>query len=323
MAEAETITTSGGGGVTAGSTAKSVLVLAVIWGMGVGLSFLADAPDDPFIGTISIVQTVAILSFAINSVAFVPAFMTQSERGYDITGSACYLTCTWYSYAAGFDAGGGVVRARPLIASIFVTIWAARLGTFLFARIMRDGKDGRFDEIKPDAFRFFNVWNLQGLWVFLTAYAVYIANASTVDTTLGPLDFVGIVVWVVGFGIEAVADHQKQVWRRDPSNRGKFIEVGLWWYSRHPNYFGETVLWLGQFLLCASTFEDTQWAAVLAPIFVFCLLNFVSGVPLLEKRSDEKWGGQPDYEEYKATTSTFVILPKRGQRTVALPLTEA
>ncbi|GBG27007.1 Potassium/sodium hyperpolarization-activated cyclic nucleotide-gated channel 4 [Hondaea fermentalgiana] len=291
----------------------SVVAVVAVWGVGIGLSFLGKGRADPFVPQLSILQTTLVLSFGINALVFVPSYVFQTERYFDLTGSLTYLTCTWYTFSAGLKSTEGV-KLRSVLASVLVTIWAVRLGSFLFRRILRDGKDGRFDKIKPNFLYFFNVWNTQGLWVYVTAYAVYIANAATEDAKLGALDYVGLAVWAIGMGIEALADHQKTMWRQRPENKGQFIETGLWYYSRHPNYFGEWTLWTGMFLFCASTFEGMQWAAVLSPIFVFCLLNFVSGVPLLEKRADEKWGGQPDYENYKATTSVFFILPKLGKR---------
>lgn len=292
----------------------SLVALVVVWGVAIGLTYLGAGRDDPFVPKLTILQMAIVLSFGINLLVFVHAYVFQTERFFDLTGSLTYLTCTWYTFSAGYKSKSGPVSLRPTIASILVTIWAVRLGSFLFRRILRDGKDGRFDEIKPNFLRFLNVWNIQALWVFVTAYAVLIANATTSERGLGPLDYVGLAIWVLGMGIEALADHQKSVWRENPANKGKFIEYGLWYYSRHPNYCGEFTLWTGMFLFCASSFEGTQWAAVLSLVFVFCLLNFVSGVPLLEKRADEKWGGQPDYENYKATTSVFFILPKLGKR---------
>jgi len=306
------------GSVSREGTGNSLLVsiagILITFGAGIGLTFLGGGRDDPFVDGLTILQMVAVVSYGINTLAFVPAYIFQTEKYYDLTGSLTYLTTTTYSLVAGLESSNSNVQARPLLASCLVYIWAIRLGTFLFARIRRDGKDGRFDSIKPDFFRFLMTWEIQSLWVFLTAFCVYIVNSSSEQVGLDALDYVGLVVWVIGFSIEAIADRQKSVWRSNPENKGRFIEYGLWYYSRHPNYFGEFTLWTGQFLIGASVFEGKQWVAVISPIFVYCLLNFLSGVPLLEKKMRKKWGGQPDFENYIDTTSVFFILPKLGKR---------
>lgn len=299
------------------SPAKTVLiqivVIAVIYAITYGLTVAADSPNDPFVKGITIVDTVAIISFGLNTLVFFVAFALQTEKFYDLTGSITYISCVAYSLVAG-EKLNGKVRAVPVVASCLVFVWAARLGSFLFQRILKDGKDDRFDLIKVNFFRFLIAWTLQGLWVFLTAYAVIVANASSTSISFGAVEWVGLCIWFVGFGIEVVSDRQKSYWRTLPENRGQFIEYGLWYYSRHPNYFGEWLLWTGMFVLCAPTFEGSQWAAVLSPVFVFVLLNYVSGVNLNEAKADKKWGGQSDYENYKATTSEFFLLPKLGKR---------
>lgn len=309
-------------GSTIGRKILGLVTLSVILGVGAGIAYLGKGRPDPWIGQAivdagsswhpTIVEVTIAWAFLVNLVVFIPAYIFQTEKFYDLTGSLTYLSCTWYSYSAGLQ--GSQVLARPTIASVFVSLWAMRLGWFLFNRILQDGKDGRFDEIKPNFVRFLNVWALQGLWVSLTAYAVFIANASSVEGSLGATDIIGIIVWAIGWAIEVVADRQKRIWRADPSNKGKFIEDGLWYYSRHPNYAGEVQLWLGMFILCLGAFEGTQWTAVISPIFVFCLIFFLSGVPMLEKGADKKWGHLKDYQNYKATTSVFLVLPKLGKR---------
>lgn len=300
-----------------------VVLIVVIVAAGLALAYLGKGLEDPWLGSVirlpwgavTIVETVAALSFLIQFVAYVPAYVFQTEKFYDLTGSVTYLTCVWYSYAAGMrampEAG---VRLRPTVTSCLVSIWALRLGSFLFRRVLEDNGDSRFTEIKPNAVRFLVAWTLQGLWVFLTAFAVFVINASTADSSLGVVDCVGIAVWALNFAVEVVADRQKSWWRKQPENKGKFIEYGLWYYSRHPNYAGEVLLWLGIFIIGAASLQGTQWVTVISPIFVFSLIYFVSGVPMLEKKADQRWGGQRDYDNYKATTSVFFILPKLGKR---------
>lgn len=243
------------------------------------------------------------MAFLVNWVAFVPAFRMQSEKFYDFTGSLTYISVTIVALLL-----SGKSDLRSMILTALVMIWAIRLGTFLLRRVQKAGKDDRFDAIKPDFYRFLNAWTIQALWVTLTAAPAFIAISSAKVVQIGPLAIAGIVVWLLGFSVEVVADQQKTQFRRDPANREKFISSGLWSRSRHPNYFGEIVLWVGVTLIALPVLQGWQWVALISPLFVFLLLTRVSGVPMLEAKAEKKWGGQDDYESYKANTP--VLIPK-------------
>ena len=152
-------------------------------------------------------------------------------------------------------------------------------------------------------------WTLQGLWVTLTAAAGLAAITSDAPQPLGPLALLGTVMWALGFAIEVVADAQKRRFRADPANAGKFIDVGLWRWSRHPNYFGEILLWTGITVIAVPVLQGWQWTLLISPVFVYLLLTRISGVPMLERASDRKWRGDPDYERYKAQTPVLMMRP--------------
>lgn len=301
---------------TASAKKNFLSLLAIVFCVGFSqlFAFLADGVEDPlFAGSgMSVAQVTIFVAMLIQIVAFVPAFYYQTEHYYDITGSFTYILCTVYSYVAGLATQDYVVNARTLIPTILTVVWAARLGSFLYKRVKLAGKDARFDKIKPDPLLFLAVWTLQGLWVTLTAIAVFTLNSSPPsDLAFPPTVIIGLVVWVGGFGCEAMSDRQKRIWRADTNNRGKWIAVGLWYYSRHPNYFGEITLWVGMFITCCSSFVETQWAAAVGPIFVYCLITYVSGVPMLERYADKKWGDVPAYQDYKKSTNCLVPWFKR------------
>jgi steroid 5-alpha reductase family enzyme len=194
-----------------------------------------------------------------------------------------------------------------LLAGI-VTIWAVRLSTFLFKRIQDAGEDRRFRDIKPSFVRFLLTWTIQGLWVSLTIAAALAAITTITRRDLDLFALVGFLVWLFGMVIEVVADRQKSEFRADPQNADKFIKTGLWSWSRHPNYFGEIVLWIGVAIIAIPVLSGWQLLTLISPIFVAILLTRVSGIPMLEARANEKWGGQTEYEDYK--TSTSVLIPK-------------
>ncbi|MEO1421079.1 MAG: DUF1295 domain-containing protein [Pseudomonadota bacterium] len=245
----------------------------------------------------------AALAYAINWLVFIPSSIAKTEKFYDLTGGLSYISVILVAVSLSPE-----MDPRARVASAFVVIWSSRLASFLFRRISKDGKDGRFDDIKTRPLRFLMAWTLQGLWVVLTVAAALAIITSTNTKPLGIIGYVGIIVWLVGFIIEVVADRQKSRFRENPENAGKFIDVGLWSRSRHPNYFGEIVLWVGIAILAFPILEGWQYVTLISPVFVTFLLTKVSGIPLLEQRSDEKWGGQEDYEAYKARTP--VLIPK-------------
>ena len=282
---------------------KSVLSILVTVALGAGLAIACSYKGVTVVDGLPLFALCVIVAFVINWIAFIPAYFKQTEKFFDLTGSLTYIIVTLIAVVF-----SPVRDLRTYIVMALVFIWAARLGTFLFRRIMKDGKDGRFDDLKPDFLRFLLVWTLQGLWVTFTLAAALVVITTTEKMPLGIWAIVGIVVWILGFSIEAISDAQKSKWRENPANKGKFINVGLWSKSRHPNYFGEITLWIGIAIIALPVLQGWQYFALISPVFVTILLTKISGVPMLEKRADEKWGGRADYEAYKK--STPVLIPK-------------
>ena len=179
----------------------------------------------------------------------------------------------------------------------------------MFRRVRVAGEDRRFRTIKPSFARFLLAWTLQGMWVVFTVSAALAAITSSVREDLGIFALIGTMLWLAGFGIEVIADRQKSIFRTDPTNSDKFINTGLWAWSRHPNYFGEILLWIGVAVIALPVLSGWQYVTMISPIFVFILLTRVSGVPMLEARADEKWGGMHEYEKYKASTPLLFLRP--------------
>lgn len=270
----------------------------------IGLLFaLAGSQGGSSVFGIPLFALLVALAFLIQWLAFVPAFLRQTERFFDLTGSLTYISVVTIGILL-----SPAVDARAILLWALVVIWAVRLGTFLFRRIRRAGKDNRFDDIKPSFIRFLNAWTIQALWVTFTVGAALVAITTTNRRALDLFTLIGLLVWLLGFGIEVVADAQKSRFSAKPENQGRFIQTGLWARSRHPNYFGEILLWIGIAVVALPILRGWQWVTLVSPAIVTLLLTRVSGVPLLEKRADEKWGGQADYEAYKRTTP--VLIPR-------------
>lgn len=281
---------------------SSLIVFPILILIGC-LVALAGSQGGATLGGFPVFALVVALAFLIQWLAFIPAYILQTEKFYDLTGSLTYLSITLI--AVFFSDGAD---ARALLLAALVIVWAARLGTFLFSRIRKAGKDDRFDEIKPSFIRFLNAWTIQALWVTFTASAALIGITTAARKDLDLFALIGFLIWLAGFAIEVIADAQKSRFNADPANKGKFIRTGLWSRSRHPNYFGEILLWVGVLIITLPVLHGWQWVALISPLFVAFLLTRVSGIPLLEKKADAKWGGQAEYEEYKKNTP--VLIPR-------------
>lgn len=282
--------------------AGSLLVLLFGFGFafaGSGGALLHDGKVHPFALCVG-------LAFLIQWIVFLPSFWRQSEKFFDLTGSLTYLSVAGLGLSL-----APITDARSLLLLTMISIWAIRLGWFLFHRIHKAGKDGRFDALKPSLFRFLGAWTLQGLWVIFTLAAALAAIVSTKRMELGLFALIGSTIWLLGFSIEAIADQQKRTFSGDSKNRGKFIQTGLWSISRHPNYLGEIILWIGVAIIACPVLIGWQWLTLSSPFFVALLLIRVSGIPLLEKRADGKWSGQEDYEAYKHKTP--ILIPWVGR----------
>ena len=280
------------------------LVVAIVL-LVIGL--IASAVDDNSVEVsgVSAVVLCAAITLGIQLLAWVPATIKQTEAFFDLTGGVTYVAIVALSLWAGSQSAPP--GERELIVSALVAIWAIRLSGFLFLRIHRAGKDGRFDELKTSAARFVIPWSLQALWVFLTLGVVVVINCQEgASPDLGIWDGIGLALWVLGFSIEVMADYQKTVFNSDPGNEGKWIAEGLWARSRHPNYLGEILLWTGVAFFGVSCFEGLEMVAWVSPVFVYLLLTRISGITLLDERGLAKWGDDPHYQRYRSETPALI-----------------
>jgi steroid 5-alpha reductase family enzyme len=288
------------------NNAQSIIAVAIAVVVGALIS-LAGSDGGDRVGSLPLFALCGALAFAINWAAFIPAALKQTEHFYDLVGGITYISVTLVAVLLAGD-----LDLRSTLVAAMVMVWALRLSLFLFRRIAKAGKDDRFDQIKTRPLRFLMAWTVQGLWVLLTAAAALAVITGGAREPLGVVGTVGIAIWAAGMLIEIVADRQKSNFKADPDNAGRFINVGLWAWSRHPNYFGEILLWTGMAIVAVPVLQGWQWATLISPVFVAFLLMKVSGVPLLEAKADKRWGGQDDYEDYKRRTPVLVPKPPVG-----------
>ena len=244
-----------------------------------------------------LVKNLILLIFCIQWISFIPAFIFQTEKFYDLTGSITYLTTV---FTALYITDSGNISDYVIVSC--VAIWAIRLGSFLFMRIHKAGEDRRFRDIKPNFTRFFMTWTLQGMWVSMCLLCVLTALSSYSGIIVNNIFYIGLMIFISGFIIEVLADHQKTVFRKNIDNKDRFISSGLWAYSRHPNYFGEILLWLGIAIMSFSSLEGFQYFTLISPIFVYILLVYISGIRMLENQANKKWGHLDSYKEYLKNT---------------------
>ncbi len=254
---------------------------------------------------ISLVKNAVLIAFIIQWVLFIPAYLMQTEKFYDLSGSFTYIFIISYVYyESDYNSGN-------LILSLFIIIWAVRLGSFLFFRIQKAGEDKRFKDIKPSPTRFFMTWTLQGMWVSICSACAITAMATSEGILMNKLFFVGAITFILGFLVEVIADNQKTKFRSSPKNKDKFITTGLWSYSRYPNYLGEITLWTGVSIMSFSSLSGLQLITLISPVFTYLLLVYVSGVRLLEASGKEKWGHLESYQEYIKNTPTLLFKSKK------------
>jgi steroid 5-alpha reductase family enzyme len=250
------------------------------------------------------VQNIVLLVYIIQWVAFIPAYIFQTEKFFDLTGSITYSSVFIYCI---YLTTSGDLNWGSLVISILVILWAGRLGTFLFTRIAKDGEDKRFRTIKPDIAQFFMTWTLQGMWVSLCSLCAITGIASETGIIVNNIFYIGLVMFIGGFAIEIVADQQKTAFRAIPENRNKYITSGLWSRSRHPNYFGEITLWTGVAVMSFSSLSGIEYLTLISPIFTYLLLVKISGVRMLEGRGQKTWGNDEEYIAYMKNTPMVML----------------
>ena len=249
---------------------------------------------------ISLIYYLWIWIFAIQIVVFIPSFIFRTEHYYDLTGGITYISTILI--ALFFKKSNLSLDLISLLIGSMVIIWASRLSLFLFLRVKKSGEDIRFKKIKHSFSWFLMTFMLQGMWVFMCLFPALIVMSSY-NSELNGFAVIGAVIWVFGFLFEVVADNQKSNFNKN--NKGKFMSTGLWSVSRHPNYFGEFMLWLGITIASFGYLDNYNYIILLTPVFVYLLLTRVSGVNLLEEIAEKRWGNDKNYKEYKKRTPIF------------------
>lgn len=244
-----------------------------------------------------------LISLALNGALFLLAFKLQSDKLTDASYALTFIALDIWAFTQSSD------RVYDIVALALVGIWALRIGSFLLYRVLRAGKDRRFDNMRNSFWKFGKFWLGQAITVWILMLPMTLALPSSNSSKI-PL--LGIIIWLIGFALESIADAQKYHFNSDPAHTGQWIDTGLWQYARHPNYFGEILVWVGVYIYCFPelTFVG-KIAGLSSPLVISALLLFISGVPILEKNADKRWGDNPAYQLYKRRTNLLIPIPRK------------
>lgn len=250
----------------------------------------------------------ALLLLVYFTIIFLVAQKIENNSIVDSAWGPGFMLVAAYTFFA-----AGNRTERGLVVTILVSLWALRLFFYISVRNWGKAEDYRYVDMRkrwgdsfPRVKAFFNVFFLQGVLMYLIAITIILANLSD-KGGLGLLDYAGILLWIFGFYFQSVGDAQLKAFKAKKENKGKLMTEGLWAYTRHPNYFGESAMWWGIFLVSVSSTNGIF--GIISPILITYLLIYVSGVPLLEK----KYKDRPDFIAYTKRTNKFLPwFPKKG-----------
>ena len=228
-----------------------------------------------------------------NIVMFVPAYIKQTDKLTDISYGVSFALLGIFAFMRSEKS------AMHVLLLIAILAWSLRISTFLLIRIRKMGRDVRFDDMRNRFFAFLRFWLVQGVSVFVVLLCSLIAWTNS-GSRITALSIAGLTLFFAGLLMEATADLEKFKFNNNPKNKGKWIDVGLWRKTRHPNYLGEMSVWTGIYIFVVPSLSGWQMAvAAVSPLYIIGLLSFVSGIPLLEKSADKRWGKDDDYKKYK------------------------
>ncbi len=274
-----------------------LIILLVIIFLTYILSF-----DTLSINEIPIVYLFTSSILILNSTFFLHSYIYRTDIFFDLVGSLSFLSIGVISLLLIPN-----IDANQILVFFLLLFWSLRLGPFLFIRRLGANNDERLEEFFKSPLSLYFLWSMNSLWVFFTSLSMIIIFSSPNENEFGLIQWLGLIVWVTGYVIEVISDSQKTKFNK--FNKGKFINIGLWKYIRHPNYLGEIIIWVGIFIISLNYIHSlTSFLSILSPIFVFLLLRFITGVPQLEARGKEKWGHLDEYNSYKEKTG--LLFPK-------------
>ncbi len=254
---------------------------------------------------ITYLLTALLVSLGINIVLFLFAYFFKTDKLTDAAYALSFMVLALFGFL------GGEVTVSRLLVTGMVVVWAIRLGGFLLYRIQKIGRDQRFDAWRHSFWLLGRFWVLQAITAWVVMLPVLFALSKS-NIELHMLAFIGFAIWLGGLSLESVADLQKFNFSQNTRNKDKWIAEGVWSWSRHPNYFGEMTVWVGTYITVFLSLSGVERVIGLAsPLFIIGILLFATGIPILEKKADERWGSDKAYQDYKKRTSILIPRPPK------------
>lgn len=242
------------------------------------------------------------LSILINFIAFLIAYKKQTDHLTDATYSLTFIVLACY-----FLFRNDSLSLMKVLLATLICVWAIRLGSYLFMRIRSMGVDKRFDEMRPHWNRYIKFWILQAVSVWIIAIPFILGLTYHEETTIIRfIQVLGLVIWLLGFIIETLADYQKSVFKNKAGNQNMFMSSGLFSIIKYPNYLGEIMVWVGIFIYVLPLLSGLEYLAIVSPVWIIVLLLFISGIPLLKKQADKKYGHLEAYQVYSSKTKKLL-----------------
>ncbi len=250
--------------------------------------------------------TCLALSVLIQLLFFIIAIAKKTDKVTDLAYGVGFVSLSGAALAA-----DSTYTWSKVVIFGMILLWALRLSTYLLIRIFAMGRDKRFDGVREYAQKFIKFFLFQGLavWLISLSSLVTITAASDISNTRF-ISIIGILTFLSGLTIESFADYQKFQFKKNSKNKDNWIETGLWKYARHPNYYGEMLVWWGIWIFSLSIIPNLWAITILSPLTITSILLFFSGIPPLEKRYNVKYKGNKEYEKYKKSTRLLIPLPK-------------
>jgi len=253
-----------------------------------------------------ILITTLLISCIIQTLFFILAAILKTDKFTDLTYGLTFILLSIFSILI-----SGNFTKYKIILLFIIVIWAVRLITYLFKRILIMKKDKRFDGVRENFLKFAQFWFFQAIsvWIILLPSIIILTSGNIIELTY--MSLLGIIYWLIGMIFETIADIQKFCFKLNPKNKDKWISSGFWKYSRHPNYFGEILCWFGIFVYIFPNLKGIQIFSIISPLYITILLLFVSGIPILEKSYNERFKNNKEYQKYKKETSILIPLVNR------------
>jgi len=249
---------------------------------------------------------IACVVFVLQVIFFTFAAIYKTDKFTDLSYGLTFVLAIWFAFFRTDNLG-----PLNIINVLLITLWGMRIAIYLFKRILKTKKDERFNGIRDKIDKFAAFWILQAVTIFIILLPSVTFLALNKSAQISPVNMIGILIWLAGFVIEGVADWQKYSFKSKAGNQDKFINEGIWQYSRHPNYFGEILCWWGLFVFVLPLLWGQYFATIVGPLFITFLLLFVTGIPPLEKKYNLRFKDNSDYQKYVKQTSLLIPLPKK------------